>query len=280
MSIYLTTEDLKAWVQDITQETRDRTMQKVKTQSIKSSPHNLEDFADYALYQEASSKAYDLAEDKEKFGSDNIIDMLERYYDASENDNYHIYLLDRIAFKHCQQIAFITGIPFVELFNRVHWFHTRDNSWGVFTTSHDLFDPQLTTFRSLQAGMDMYNFLFGYRVADVALFHQLTYLMKYPTRLHILYEAKQGLRQLQQSKQLLTMHSIVQGQYIKYRVVNADMAMQALQEDILDNDLFPYGAQDNPEHITFKTKDMMEKRFNTISYHDVVPSYLSIEHIN
>lgn len=280
MKTYLTTEDLKPWVQDITQETRDRVIQKVKTQSIKSFPHNLEDFTDYTIYQEASNKAYDLAENKDTFGGEDIINMLDRYYDPSENDNYHIYLLDRIAFKHCQQIAFITGIPFVELFNRVHWFHTRDNSWGVFTTSHDLFNPQLTTFRSLQAGMDMYNFLFGYRVADIALFRQLTYLMKYPTKLHILYEAKQGLRQLQQSKQLLTMHSIVPGQYIKYRVVNADMAMQALQEDILDNDLFPYGAQDNPEHITFKTKDMMEKRFNTISYHDVVPSYLSIEHIN
>lgn len=271
-------QNLQFWLEDITDKVANQTVSDIQNNSIPTMPKTILEVASEALYQTAGNSYADLYGTKNMNG-ETIINFINDFYTDTSNSNHHIYVINDRAFKKLKEIAFITGIDFNILYPNVIWKYSKNGTFGILITSTNLFEPDITAKRSMRIDLAIFSNLFGLPRYDVQLFNQLMFLLCHPFELTTLYEVKQGLRQVQQGREQLVMHSVTKGEFIYYYLKNADAAMADLQETIIEDHLFQYGAQDNPEHVTYKTKDMLQRVFNHIGEIRGLPRYFEIEHV-
>ena len=271
-------QHLQFWLQDITDETATKTINDIKNNTIPTAPKTIAEVASEALYQKAGMSYADLY-GTENMNSEVLIQFITDFYTSADNANHHIYVINDRVFKKLKEISFITGIDFNQLYPNVIWNYSRNESFGILIASTNLFEPEISALRSVRIDLALLQNLFGRYRYEASLCHQLMFLIKHPFDLTTLYEVKQGLRQVQQGHEQLVMHSITKGEFIYYYLNDANAAMADLQAQIIEDKLFQYGAQDNPEHVTYKTKDMLQKIFNHIGEIRGLPRYFEIEHV-
>lgn len=271
-------QHLQFWLEDITDEIANQTISHIENKTIPTSPKTVDEVASEALYQKAG-ESYVSLYGAEKMNGEVIIQFIKDFYTNASNDNHHIYVINTKAFQKLKEISFITGIDFNQLYQNVVWNYSRNDSFGILITSTDLYNPAISAPKSIQIDLALLHNLFGLPRYEVQLCHQLMFLIQHPFDLTTLYEVKQGLRQVQQGREQLVMHSVTKGEFIYYYLKDADAAMADLQAQIINEKLFRYGAQDNPEHVTYKTKDMLQKIFNHIGEIRGLPRYFEIEHV-